>query len=92
MNPALRMYWLKISDKSIITKSLAKIYLHHSGESRNSVFSLSFIPRLLQEWQKLIISQKSQRYKMARSSVDVLHGLNELMTNLIEREKDIWLK
>ena len=64
MNPALRMYWLKIPDKFIIKKPLAKIYLHYSGESRDSFFLLSFIPRLLQEWQKLIILQKSQRYKI----------------------------
>ena len=43
MNPALRMYWLKIPDKFIIKKPLAKIYLHYSGEGRDS-FTLFYTP------------------------------------------------
>jgi len=66
MTSAQRMYWLKIPDKSIITKSLTNIYLHHSGERRNSVISIFSISQLLQWWQKLIILQKSQRYKIGK--------------------------
>jgi hypothetical protein len=41
MNPVLLMHWLKRPGKSTTTSPPAKVYFHHSGESRNSVFSIS---------------------------------------------------